>query len=150
MLFNLFRKSAFPGLEEDKIVRAIQTAEALTRAEIRVHIAKKSNGVDTLQLAIKTFETLGMTKTLEKNGVLIFIIPNEKKFAIIGDSGIHENVKESFWEQVKEEMRDHFSRGNLTDAIIHGIQRAGEKLALHFPANNKNNPNELSDEISLG
>ena len=149
MLFNLFRKTAFYGFDEPKIVQAIRIAESTTRAEIRVHIAKKSKGAETLQLAIAVFHKLGMNNTKEKNGVLIFVIPAERKFAIIGDSGIHEFVQDTFWETVKDEMRKLFLAEDLTGAIVHGIKRAGEKLSIHFPAND-NNPNELSDEISLG
>jgi uncharacterized membrane protein len=50
---------------------------------------------------------------------------------------------------VKGEMQTLFLNGDLTGAIQHGIHRAGEKLSQYFPANNIN-PNELSDEISLG
>ena len=33
-----------------------------------------------------------MTATRDRNGVLIFVAPRAQKFAVIGDSGIHEHA----------------------------------------------------------
>jgi uncharacterized membrane protein len=30
-------------------------------------------------------------------------------------------------------MGDHFKRGDFTDGLVHGIERAGEMLAATFP-----------------
>lgn len=146
-MFSLFRKNSGIALDEAAVVNAIRQAESLSRAEIRVHIAKNTGKEGALAVAKQVFTKLGMHQTELRNGVLILVCFREKKFAILGDIGIHQYVTEAFWETVKSEMQELLKQGRYTDAICHGIQRAGEKLQLHFPAGN-HNPNELSNEIS--
>lgn len=146
-MFSLFRKNSGIAIDEAAVVNAIRQAESLSRAEIRVHIAKNTGKEGALEVAKQVFTKLGMHQTELRNGVLILVCFREKKFAILGDIGIHQYVTEAFWETVKSEMQELLKQGRYTDAICHGIQRAGEKLQIHFPAGN-HNPNELSNEIS--
>jgi uncharacterized membrane protein len=148
-VFSFFRKRAVSNLDEKAIVDAIRGAESLSRAEIRVHLADKTGKIGALESAKKIFEKLGMHRTEMRNGVLIFVCLKERKFAIIGDVGIHQFVSDTFWDDIKTEMQELMRQGKHTEAICHGINRAGEKLQLHFPAGNQN-PNELSNEISRG
>ena len=84
---------------KDEIVSAINNAEKITSGEIRVHIQSKCKE-DVLSEAKKVFHRLKMHKTKERNGVLIFIALKSKRFAILGDSGIHEKVENDFWNEV--------------------------------------------------
>ncbi len=104
---------------------------------------------DVLDNAAHVFKKLKMHKTALRNGVLIYLAVDNKKFAILGDAGIHSKVPENFWDQVKETMAAHFSNGDFTTGLTQGIHMAGEKLKAYFPimANDKN---ELSNEISFG
>jgi uncharacterized membrane protein len=146
-VFSFLSKQIEPAIDESAVLGAIRQAESLSRAEIRVHIAQETNKDGTLETAKRVFAKLGMHRTELRNGVLIFVCFREKKFAILGDIGIHQYVSDDFWETVKSEMQEFLKQGRHTDAICHGVQRAGEKLHLHFPAGD-NNPNELSNEIS--
>ena len=85
----------FQPEEEDRIIDAIQEAELNTSGEIRVHLEDNLKG-DVLQAAQKTFLKLEMHKTEARNGVLIFIAPEQRKFAILGDKGINEKVPKDF------------------------------------------------------
>lgn len=146
-MFPFFRKHSEPAIDESAVIGAIRHAESLSRAEIRVHIAEKTQNKNVLESAKRVFTKLGMHHTELRNGVLIFVCFREKKFAILGDIGIHQFVSDAFWENVKTEMQALLKQGKHTEAICHGLNRAGEKLQLHFPAGN-HNPNELSNEIS--
>ncbi|MEI9960475.1 MAG: hypothetical protein WDM76_04875 [Limisphaerales bacterium] len=44
---------------------------------------------DSVAVAQKEFIRLGMAKSPERNGVLIFVAPRTHKFAVIGDVGVH-------------------------------------------------------------
>ena len=44
-------------------------------------------------------------------------------------------------------MTGHFRQGQFTEGIIHGIHKAGELLAKHFPGK-PNHPNQLPDDIA--
>jgi uncharacterized membrane protein len=133
-------------LEHDRIVGAIQEAESKTSAEIRVYIQRGELAIDPLFAAQKRFHQLGMHRTSEHNGVLIFVAPRARKFAVIGDQGIHERCGDGYWQTVVDAMGGHFRNERFSDAIIGAIQDVGGVLARHFPKVS-DDENELSDEI---
>ena len=130
-------------VRHDDIVAAIHDAEAKTSGEIRVFISRKTVD-DSVAAATKAFEKLGMTHTRHRNGVLIFVAPRSRKFAVIGDQGVHQHCGNEFWTAVTEAMSGHFRKSEFTQGIIHGIRRAGELLAAHFPRR-PGDGNELPD-----
>jgi uncharacterized membrane protein len=71
----------FSPEDEERIIGAIRAAESNTSGEIRVHLEDKCKG-EVLAAAQRTFQKLGMHKTALHNGVLIFIAPSRKEFAI--------------------------------------------------------------------
>jgi uncharacterized membrane protein len=95
------------------------------------------------------FKTLKMHKTKARNGVLIYLSIDDRKFAIIGDSGINRVVPEGFWNDIKEEMIAHFAKGEHAIGLIKGIEATGQHLKKYFPWQ-ADDVNELSDEISFG
>ena len=90
-----------------------------------------------------------MLETKDRNGVLIYLSVNDRKFAIIGDGGINKVVPEGFWNEIKEMMIGHFIKGEFAIGLINGIEKAGEQLKQYFPWQ-ENDINELPDEISYG
>lgn len=135
----------FSKLEHDEIVGAIREAESKMCGEIRVFVSRKERH-DPVAAAQRRFEKLGMTKTRERNGVLIYVVPRLRKFAIIGDVAIHQKCGDGFWKDVAHEMTEHFRKGEFTNAIVHGIKRAGGLMAQHFPRRD-GDTNQLPDEI---
>jgi len=117
-------------------------------SEIRLHIENNCNK-ELFDRAADVFEMLKMHKTELRNGVLIYLAIEDKKFAIIGDVGINQKVEVNFWESIKDEMKIRFSQGNFVDGLCVGIIKSGEKLKHYFPYQN-DDVNELSNEISFG
>ena len=139
----------FLGKENELLItQAIEQAEHQTSGEIRVHLETKC-GEDVLDRAAWLFKKLKMNETKDRNGVLIYLSINDRKFAIIGDAGINKVVPEGFWNENKEMMISHFSKGEFALGIINGIEKTGEQLKQYFPYQT-NDVNELSDEISYG
>ena len=139
----------FLGKENEKlIVEAIARAEANTSGEIRVHIESKCKG-EVLDRAAWLFKKLGMQATAARNGVLIYLSVNDRKFAIIGDSGINKVVLDGFWDEIKEIMVSHFKQGEFAIGLVKGIEMSGLQLKQYFP-HQADDVNELSDEISYG
>ncbi|MGE5528777.1 MAG: TPM domain-containing protein [Patescibacteria group bacterium] len=136
----------FDREEKRRLVAAIAAAERLTSGEIRLHVESDSGG-DPVRRAQAAFTALGMDRTAARNGVLIYLAVRERKFAIIGDSGIDQKVPPGFWEETKEIMADHFRAGRFVEGVIHGIESAGAHLAAFFPRA-ADDLNELTDEIS--
>jgi uncharacterized membrane protein len=133
-------------LQHDAIVRAIGEAEASTSGEIRLFISHKKPE-DAVAAAQRAFEHLGMHKTKERNAVMLFIAPRARKFAIIGDKAVHEQCGDAFWKEVAHEISTHFRKGDFTDGILHGIRRAGQLLAEHFPRH-PGDKNQLPNDIA--
>ncbi|HKK77144.1 MAG TPA: TPM domain-containing protein [Saprospiraceae bacterium] len=136
----------FNEKEEAAIIKSIQEAEQNTSGEIRVHLHEAIDK-SLMQDAKMAFRKMGMQKTRARNGVLVFLVPAEKKFAILGDKGINEVVPDDFWEEVKDKMQHFFRRGLFADGVCAGIEQVGAQLGVYFPYQN-NDKNELSNEIS--
>lgn len=141
-------KSFFEKVDHDRIVAAIAAAEKKTSGEIRVHVHHASVA-DPIASGKKVFEKLGMTKTAEKNGVLVFVAPRSKSFAILGDSGIHEKCGDDFWSETAAAMSDHFRKEDFSGGIVATVEALGSELAEHFPRGHKDR-DELSNEIDEG
>jgi uncharacterized membrane protein len=88
---------------------------------------------DAVATAQKEFLRLGLDKSSEKNGVLIFVAPRSKKFAVIGDEAVHAKCGDTFWRELAEAMSSYFRKGDFSGGIAHGVQKAGDLLAAHFP-----------------
>jgi uncharacterized membrane protein len=146
MLFKKHPKNFFNPEEQERITGEIRKAEEKTSGEIRVHLdccARES----VLDKARKIFERLGMTRTEQRNGVLIYLATENRKFAILGDEGIHRVVPENYWEDVKDKMQAEFQKGRFLEGICLGVREIGEKLKTHFPIE-EDDRNELSNGIS--
>jgi uncharacterized membrane protein len=133
-------------LREPEIVAAIRAAEQKTSGEIRVFISDKAV-TDPVAAAQEQFTRLGMTQTRDRNGVLIFLAPGSRQFAVIGDSGVHARCGAAFWEELTRSMSEQFRAGDFTAGIVQGISRAGELLGQHFPRR-PDDHNELPDRIA--
>jgi uncharacterized membrane protein len=127
-------KKLIKQLPHDTLVAAIREAEQKTSGQIRVLISHQSVA-DPVAAAQKEFVRLGMTNSPEKNGVLIFVAPRTHKFAVIGDEGVHAKCGDEFWQELTQVMTDHFRKSEFTAGIVHGVRKAGELLAVHFPKN---------------
>jgi len=128
-------------------LRAIGEAEHATSGEIRVHIETSCKG-DVLDEAAWLFRKVGMQKTADRNGVLIYLAVKERKFAIIGDIGINSVVPLGFWDEIRDHMKQRFSENRFTEGLTEGIIMAGQQLKEHFP-HTRDDVNEIADTISF-
>ena len=141
-------KDFFSKEEQEQIVASIKAAEKNTSGEVQVHVEEYCKK-EPMERAKDVFASIGMHKTELKNGVLFYLAVKDKKFAILGDSGIDKVVPAHFWDIIKDQMTILFKAGNICVGLCDGILKAGEQLTAHFPYQS-NDANELSDEISFG
>lgn len=141
-------KDILTKAEQVQIVQAIKEAERNTSGEIRFHLERKCKE-DVLDRASEVFSLLNMHETKLRNGVLIYLAADDHKFAIIGDCGINEKVKDHFWGDIKEHMVVRFKSGELALGVSEGIKMVGLQLKSHFPAE-EHTENEITDDISFG
>jgi len=132
--------------DRKRVQDAIAAAERLTSGEIRLRVQPRCSG-DPRADAESWFVRLGMSQTADRNGALIFVAWQDRQFAIVGDTGIHERVGAAFWRAAADTLTSHFAAGEFAAGLQAAVLALGEALATHFPRAN-DDANELSDEIS--
>ena len=144
----MHRRRWLRELDPERIKAAIQAAEKTTSGEIRVSISLYFWGRVQNQ-AKRAFRRLKMNATRQRNGILFFIVPSRKRFAVLGDEGIHAEVGQEFWDHLTATMAAEFKKGRFQQGIIKGVEEAGARLAAHFPYDAGTDKNELPDDIDL-
>jgi uncharacterized membrane protein len=119
-------------LHHENIAAAIREAESKTSGAIHVLLSPKHMD-DPVAAAQKEFLRRGFDKSPDRNGVLIFVAPRARKFAVIGDEAVHAKCGDEFWTKLAAAMSGYFRNGDFSAGIAHGVQKAGELLAQHFP-----------------
>ncbi len=143
---NWPRRQVLSNEERRRLVEAIEAAERLTSVEIRVVVEQRCKG-DPYERAKSYFERLGMTQTAQRNGVLIYVARKSRRFAILGDEGIHRQVTCDFWHQLAAQMRAFLQKDPLVPALCNTIAHMGQVFARYFPPR-PDDINELPDEAS--
>lgn len=131
--------------EEAALVAEIREQEQRTSAEIRVCISEKFI-LFPERYAWRTFEKIGMRKTRQRNGALIVVVPSRKKIVICADTGFDAVVPTGFWKDSVNAMIQQMHNLGQLDALLEGLHRLGDTLAIHWPAK-PGDHNELPDEI---
>ncbi len=130
----------------DQLKASIQLAEKSTSGELRVHLENRCKG-EVLDRAAFVFDELNMQKTIERNGVLIYLAVIDHKFAILGDGGINEKVSNDYWVEMKDQVQKYFLEHEFMDGLTYAIEHVGESLKNHFPIK-RGDSNELQDDIT--
>ncbi|MBU4446126.1 TPM domain-containing protein [bacterium] len=134
-----------------KIAGACTGAENDTAGEMRVSIfskrPRKLKKLSLEEVALEEFSRLGMNKTRDHTGILLFIILAEKRFQILADTGINSKVEQETWDRIATGLSDYFKNGTYLEGVVKAVRKMGEILAQHFPKK-ADDTNELSDEVS--
>jgi uncharacterized membrane protein len=147
-VFRRHQKAFLARLDLGALEAAIREAERATTGEIRVAVLPRVRG-GLEKAVVHAAERLGMTRTKERNGVLILVDPAHRTFLVWGDTAIHERVGDGFWKDVAAAIQERFRAGDFTGGLVHGIETAGRALAAHFPAGPGGHANELPDGVDV-
>lgn len=140
----------FSESEKEQITNAIQKAEGRTSGEIKVHVEEYCPTEDPMERANAIFKYLYLDHTAYRNGVLFYLSIRDRKFAILGDIGIHQAAGSKLWEEEKNILLHFLKQGETVKGLVEGITFAGETLAELFPYDLKGSKNEISNDISFG
>jgi uncharacterized membrane protein len=136
------------------IEEAVEASETRHRGEIRVAIEV---ALDVRALwrvrtprdrALEVFAELGVWSTIERNGVLIYILVAERDVEIVADSGLAERVTEQEWRDVCAIIEREFKAQRWRDGVLLGIAAVSALLEREFPASGANR-NEQTDRPTL-
>jgi uncharacterized membrane protein len=140
-------KEFLSKLDHDRIVQAIREQEARSSGQIAIYIQRGELTGDPVEAAQKRFRKSRLDRTRHRNAVLIYMAPRARKFAVIGDEGIHSRCGNDLWNGVVQKMQAHFKQEHFSDAIVDAIRDLGEVLAAQFPRTG-GETNELPDEVA--
>ncbi len=142
-------------LNDDELLRIsnkIKAEEKKTAGEICVSIKEHrtflQRNKSVNELAREEFYKLGIDKTRDKTGIIIFMLLEARQFHILADEGINKKVPENTWDSIKDEIQEHFIEGRFSEGIIHGVDRVGKILSEHFPIK-PDDTNEISNRVIL-
>jgi uncharacterized membrane protein len=134
----------FPSHALTAIEEAIEASERKHRAEIRVAIEVALDLRTILGLrsarerALEVFTELRVWDTIERNGVLIYVLLAERDVEIVADSGFDDRVSNAEWQRVCTLIERDFAAGRWRDGVLNGIEAATVLLAREFPAAERN------------
>ncbi len=142
-------------LNDDELLRIsnrIKESEKITAGEICVSIKEKKSFLHMNkklnELAETEFFKLGLDKTRDKTGILIFIMLEGRKFFILADEGINKKVPQNTWDFIKDKMQESFKRGEFCKGILYGVEQVGNILSKHFPIK-PDDTNEISNRVII-
>lgn len=135
--------------ELSPIVQAITDAERASTGEIRVHLSRRWIEKDPFDRAFRLFHQFGMTKTRQRNAVLLYINLRKKKFAIVGDEGIHHVVGQRYWEELALHLKQDLQSTHIENAVALAVRTIGMTLKKFFPVDlDGENHDELPNEVT--
>lgn len=147
---SFLSKNILTKEEMSQIAAAIADVEKQTVGEIRVSLRRsrsfKERNMTIYDLAVKNFYELGMERTKEKTGVLIYLLLSDKKFQIIGDEGINKKVSKEFWDIIAMKVAEYFRNNKFVEGLLFAIEQVGTVLKREFPMK-AGDTNELSNDV---
>jgi uncharacterized membrane protein len=117
--------------------------------ESRLTVRAVLSGLNARMRAQEVFAQLRVWDTEENCGVLIYLLLSEQRIEIVADRGIARRVPQARWDEVCALMRDHFAAGRWREGSLEGLAAINALLAEHFPAGDRDNPDELPDRPVL-
>ena len=139
--------SLFNSEDRESIRQAIAAAELMTSGEVRVFFEPKCS-IDPYDRALQVFVNLKMNQTALHNAVLFYLAYDDRKFALVGDEGIHLKVGPEFWQDVKDKCLDDFKEQRYVKGLQEAIEEVGKQLQRWFPRDT-NDKNELPDDVII-
>jgi len=115
------------------IITAIQEAEEGSTGTVRVHLSKRFVEPKPFQRALRIFRQYEMANTPQRNTVLFYINLRRKRFAVVGDVGVHRRVGQEYWEKVLKELAEDLRSTQSEKAIALAIDSVGKTLKKFFP-----------------
>lgn len=116
------------------IAQAIALAETGTTGEIRVHLSKRFYERDPFGRARRIFVRYGMTRTSQRNAVLLYVNLRRRKISVVGDKTAHEALGQRFWETLVHDLQQDLRATHHEKAIALAVTTIGDQLKKHFPA----------------
>ena len=100
--------------------------------------------------AERAFVQHDLSRTRDRNGLLIMISLLEHQVYVLADQPLFERAPAGVWDQIVAEVVGPVKNGDVIGGLCRGIERAGITLAQYCPPRSGDNPNELPDDLIQG
>lgn len=150
LLPDWWRRRVFSAADLAAIADAVAASERRHRGELRFVVepslspAAAWRDTSPRQRAAELFASQRVWDTEENSGILIYVALADRRVEILADRGIAARVAQAEWDAICRGMEQSFRAGRWREGALAAVARAGELLAAHFPAGERN-PNELPD-----
>ena len=98
--------------------------------------------------AVAHFEALGLTRTRDATGVLLYVNLAHHRAEVLADAGIYAKAPTQVWDDVVGLLLDGVKRGAPADGFAAAATRTGEILSAYLPPRSDDS-NELDNGLVL-
>jgi len=143
------RRRVFTEAQRMRLVAAIGRAEYGSSGEVRLHVERSCpDGMEPLERARALFGELGMRRTAEDTGVLLYVAVDDRRASVFAGQGIHDAVEHSVWQSVADEVARGFREEQPVEGLESALERVGDILREEMPEDDDVHGNELPDEVT--
>ena len=114
--------------EEQALVAAIGAAEQGHRGEIRVHLEPRYPGDGPVARAAALFDALGMRKTAQDTGVLVYVAWRDQRAAVWAGAGVHDVAAPGLWQDTTDAVAAAGKAGRLAAGLCEVVAALGDTL----------------------
>lgn len=133
--------------QEAAIVAAITAAEAGNTAEVRVHIDRRAPGAP-LESARRRFFELGMHRTRDATGVLLYVALRDQRAAVYAGGGVNQHVAPDTWQPIVDAVTAGYARGDGAAGLCDALALIGDVLRAAVPGDDAAG-DELPNVVSI-
>lgn len=144
-------KKYFSREDLQRIESAVSNSETRHQGEIKIilegsfPVSRVIKGLDAKQRAMELFSEKRVWDTEKNTGILIYVQLTDRKIELLADREIYKKIGQSALDEICERMQSGFRSGNYSGSVLSAIEEFTRLLQKHFPPEEKQNPNELSD-----
>ena len=95
---------------------------------------------------LEQFMALGLHRTRDRTGVLLYVSVAERRAEVFADDGIHAKAPPEVWGEVVDRLIGGLKRGAPADGFVAAIERTGEILAAYLPPRD-DDTDELANDL---
>lgn len=98
--------------------------------------------------AMTEFTHHHLSATKQRTGILLFVSVLERKAVVLADRAISEKLAPEVWQEVVQLLTQGLQERQWVKGFSVAIEKCGQILATHFPAQGSN-PNEIANHLIL-
>lgn len=99
----------------------------------RLFISPRAMEEEVHEAAMVNFHTLGLHRTRDMTGIIIFVSVFERKVWILADKGINDKVNPEIWKTVASALSQGIREGKPGESLCQAVKSCGEIVVERFP-----------------